>query len=373
MVFRGLLRDRAVQSARAGVDSRQATAFLKRSHRQSRRFPIRPFGRGKTTTIAPGRRLRFKASRQGIYTGKQVFKRGVLVAPASSSAFLSVNGRPYRGVLILRPRSKHAFDVIEQVGLEEYLGGVLPREVDPEWPADALKAQAVVSRTFVLANLDQAHLRGYDVSSDVFSQVYGGVASENPATTQAVEDTQREILVDSQGKPAQTFFHSSCGGRTENPRYVWKSLEYPPGYLAGVKDEFCKEDPFYSWRVALGVNAIRKRLRRIGYALGDIKKITVAAYSPSGRASMIGVVTSHGKILISSNRFRLAMGPDVLRSTLLTGIERAKKSFIFEGRGWGHGVGFCQWGARGRALAGQSYKDILAAYYPGTKLAQANP
>jgi stage II sporulation protein D len=222
-----------------------------------------------------------------------------------------------------------------------------------------------------LANLDTHSARSYDVSSDVFSQVYGGQTSESTATNKAVDDTCGQVLVDRQGVPVEAFFHSSCGGQTENPRYVWKGINDPPAYLAGVKDAYCQDDPYLNWHVQLNASLIRRRLRRVGVWLGDIQKINLAKISPSGRAWAIEVISNKGKALIPGNRFRMAVGPEVLRSTLVTKVQKVGRAFRFEGHGWGHGVGFCQWGARGRALAGQSYKEILQAYYPQTRLVDA--
>ena len=332
------------------------------------RFTYVALRRGKPVNLKPNAVLRVKGSRHELIIGKKTISEGILVAPVSPRAVITVNGRSYRGTLTLRARSSGFVDVIEQVGLEEYLYGVLPREVGVDWPADALKAQAVVSRTYVAANLGKYADRGYDITSDVYTQVYGGLDDENPAASEAVDATQGEILVDAQGAPILAFFHSSCGGRTENPAYVWEDLKDPPDYLESVRDSYCKDDPYNHWHLDISAETLRLRLRRAGYRVGTPRTISIDKRSPSGRAWVIAVAWAQGQKLIPGNKFRLAIGPDQLRSTLLSEIRRDGKMFHFEGSGWGHGVGLCQWGARGRALAGQSYAKILSAYYPRARL-----
>jgi stage II sporulation protein D len=295
------------------------------------------------------------------------FKGDVAVVPVNSTDTLKLNGRRYRGTFVFHPLGGGRYDVVEFVALQDYLYGVLPREVGSTWPLEALKAQAVVSRTYVLANRATDPEQRFDVFNDVTHQVYGGLEDEAAATNLAVDKTQGEILVDNQGKPIQAFFHSSCGGQTETPDNVWLKQDNPDVY-SSVSDDYCKEDPYNHWKVDLKTSFIRAHLRKAGYRMGDIKKIVIGKKSSSGRAVTFWVYTSGGKTEIQGNRFRIAMGPEILRSTLITDISYPKKSIHFEGRGWGHGVGLCQWGARGRAAAGQTYSTILTAYYPKAAL-----
>jgi stage II sporulation protein D len=247
------------------------------------------------------------------------------------------------------------------------LYGVLPREVETSWPADALKAQAVVSRTYAESNKSQDAKGRFDLSDGVFDQVYGGLDVESPNSNRAVDATRGEILVDSAGKPIPAFFHSSCGGCTELPEHVWKS-QISNDVYGNVPDAFCQEDPHYRWKLELSYATVRARLRKAGIRLGDLKRIVIVRKSASGRAEVISLETSRGSVEVSGNRFRLAMGADTLRSTLFTNMQQTKNSVRFEGHGWGHGVGLCQWGAHGRAMAGQTYEQILQTYYPKAKL-----
>ena len=321
--------------------------------------------------IYPGHSaIRVRAMSSQMIFDHRSFKGDVAVVPISSSDTIRLNGRRYRGALIFHPIGRGRYDVVETLGLEEYLYGVLPREVGSDWPLESLKAQAVVSRTYVIANRATDPVQRFDVFNDVKHQVYGGLEDEMPAANQAVDQTRGEILLDKEGKPVQTFFHSSCGGCTETPENVWFKTE-PSDMFDSIKDDFCREDPYYHWSIELNKSTIIARLRKAGYKMRDIQKIVIGKGSSSGRAVTVWVYSSRGKTEIQGNRFRLALGPEALRSTMLTKITLSKKTVRFEGRGWGHGVGLCQWGARGRALAGQKYDDILRAYYPRATLKRA--
>jgi len=331
----------------------------------SYRFQLRKGGK----MVAPTGTTRVRAMRSALVFGHQSFKGEVVAMPSGSSDTLKLNGRRYRGILVFHPLGSSRYDVVEYVNLEEYLYGVLPREVEPKWPIDALKAQAVVSRTYVLSSKLTATGQRFDVSNGVLDQVYGGQEAEAPESNRAVEESRGEVLLDQSGKPVQAFFHSSCGGMTELPQYVWKSSN-AADVFGCVPDAFCNGDPHYKWQLTISYATIKARLRRGGIRVRDIKSIAIVQKSPSGRAEIFSLQTSKGAVEVWGNRFRLALGPEVLRSTLIVNMKAGKSMVSFEGRGWGHGVGLCQWGAQGRAQAGQTYKQILETYYPKAKLSK---
>ena len=254
--------------------------------------------------------------------------------------------------------------IINELGIEGYLYGVLPKEVSPSWPIEALKAQAVVSRTYVLNNIGRFEKKGYDLCSTYLSQVYGGVEVERPETTIAVEETRGEVLTYN-GELAKVFFHSNSGGYTADVKYVW-GMDIP--YLKGRKDKYSINSPQYRWKKRIKKDFILKKLRKEGYKIGKIKRIKLKGRTRSKRVKYFIIYTDKGKIKINSNRFRMICGPEIIRSTLIENLEMKGDSFIFEGRGWGHGVGFSQWGARNMALEGYNYRKILRFYFPGTKI-----
>jgi stage II sporulation protein D len=316
--------------------------------------------------------VRVRRAANGVSVDGRTVRGGLWVRPRDAATdYVSINGRSYRGVLRLVPIKKGYVDVVEYVDLDDYLQGVLPREVGSNWPMEALKAQAVISRTFALANKTENAGQLYDMSNDVRFQVYGGRSDESLGPTKAVRDTHGEILIDATGKPIQAFFHSSCGGMTEKPGAVW-SASYPDTLFTNAEDTFCQEDPYRTWHLSLPISLIRSRLAKNKIYVGALKEIQISKKSSSGRAETLRFIWRGGQKDILGNRFRLAVGPEALRSTLLTEIVRSGKRFDFTGHGWGHGVGLCQWGARGRAAAGETYDQILKVYYPGATLQKSS-
>ncbi len=286
----------------------------------------------------------------------------VRLAPADG-ARLYLDIRPYRGVVELRRTARGRLTVINELDLEEYLYGVLKNEVDPQWPAEALKAQAVASRTWALYSLNRFALEGYDVRATTESQVYNGVTAEDPRTTAAVDATRGEIMT-YQGRPIFAAYHSDSGGSTESSELVWGGTSYP--YLKGVADPYSMGAPRHDWTVRMDLATFENRVRRSGRMITNVTGIEVAEATPSGRAALLRVSGAHGVLLLKGAELRAVLGPD-LRSTLFTVrlVPDDPPQVEFQGRGNGHGVGLSQWGARGMAEAGRRYQEILSYYYSG--------
>jgi len=303
------------------------------------------------------------ATKSGLQIGNKNFGSRVEII---SSGYISVNGRGYRGSLILIKKSKYRFTVINRVDLEEYLYGVMCPEISPNWPEETLKAQAVISRTYALKNLTKHSGEGFNLCDRVHCQVYAGLSGENPLTNQTVDTTRGEILI-YKNEPIDAFFHSTCGGYTEKPSNVWGSPN-DPEYLQGVKCEFCADDPRYYWEHNLTKGQIASVLRKKGYSIKEIKKIEVYKKGNGGRVSKLEIIDGRGKkYILLANQFRLFFNPENQRSTFVE-IKTYNDTYQFKGKGWGHGIGLCQWGARGMGLKGYNYRQILEYYYPGTKL-----
>jgi stage II sporulation protein D len=160
--------------------------------------------------------------------------RSYRIFPETDTAFLTVNGKPYRGVIDLSSSANGTITVINELGIEEYLFGVVPAEISPTtYPEPAaLKAQAIAARTYALRNMGRFRSEGYDLTSDVRTQVYGGVAEEKEATTRAVRDTFG-VAMFYDGKPIDAMYSSTCGGRTEDFANVFDGQPVP--YLRGVR------------------------------------------------------------------------------------------------------------------------------------------
>ncbi len=284
----------------------------------------------------------------------------VVLSPTGGARLL-VGIRPYRGALELRRTPAGRLTVINELDLEEYLYGVLKMEVDPGWPADALRAQAVAARTLALNSMDRFASEGYDVRATTDSQVYGGVIAEDPRATAAVDDTRGEVMT-YQGAPIFAAYHSDSGGYTESSEFVWGG-RYP--YLQAVPDPFSTGAPNHEWIARVDLGALTDKLRRAGRAVREITGIEVAETTRSGRVAAVRITGAHGTVMVRGADLRAILGTDVLRSTLFTvRLSPDEQPLVeFFGRGSGHGVGLSQWGARGMAAAGRTYKDILKYYY----------
>ena len=290
------------------------------------------------------------------------FDAAVRLVPVDG-ARLYLDIRPYRGVVELRRTPAGRLTVINELDLEEYLYGVLKNEVDPQWPTEALKAQAVASRTWALYSLNRFASEGYDVRATTESQVYNGVTAEDPRTTVAVDETRGEIMT-YQGRPIFAAYHSDSGGYTESSELVWGGSGYP--YLRGVTDPYSAGAPRHEWIVRMDLATFENRVRRSGRMITNVTGIEVAEATPSGRAALLRVSGAHGVLLLKGAELRAVLGAD-LRSTLFT-VRLAPDDppqVEFQGRGSGHGVGLSQWGARGMAEMGRRYQEILSYYYSG--------
>jgi len=293
------------------------------------------------------------------------FENTIRLSPTEGGR-LYIGIRPYRGLLELRRTASGRLTVINEVDLEEYLYGVLKMEVDPEWPAEALKAQAVAARTLALQSMGRFAAEGYDVRATTDTQVYGGISAEDPRTTAAVEDTRGEIMT-YEGRPIFAAYHSDSGGYTESSELVWGG-RYP--YLQAVPDPYSTGAPNHEWIVRMDLPAFEERLRSAGRSANGVTGIEVVETTPSGRVGLVRITGTHGVVTVKGTDLRAIMGATLLRSTLfsvrITPDEQPLVEFL--GRGSGHGVGLSQWGARGMAAAGRTYKEILRYYYTSVEI-----
>ncbi|AKL97933.1 SpoIID/LytB domain-containing protein [Endomicrobium proavitum] len=283
----------------------------------------------------------------------------------SANNVIYVNKKAYRGSLVIN-KDGDSVNVINVLPVEDYIKGVLPKEANAGWHAEALKTQAVISRTYTLANLGKHKDKGFDMCSTTHCQVYAGAEVETAATNKAVSQTEGQVLTYN-GKFANTFFHANCGGHTEDPKYVWDTKDTPE-YLKGVKCGYCKNAPHSSWEQSLDESFIRSKLSAAGFNVGIIKSIKVKGETPAGSAKEIVINGSKNTVTINAYKFRLAVDAWKIKSVTFDGIKKSDDNFIFKGHGWGHKVGLCQWGAKGMAESGKNYQKILKHFYPGTKL-----
>jgi len=308
----------------------------------------------------------------GAQSGRLVVNGEVLdeaqaqILPLTSEDEVQVSGRSYRGRLLLQAGGS-TLALVNLVGLEDYLRGVLPSEVSPRGPAEALKAQAVAARSFALVQMRNSAAKAWDLDNSADSQVYGARDVETPATDAAIRSTRGEILV-WHGAVASTFFHSNSGGFTADAAEVWKGAN-SPSYLLGVLDTWSENQRHYTWSLMMPAQEAEIRLQTAKLWSGHLADIIPGGRSDSERWTKIELLDGLGRrVTISANDFRRALGADRLRSTRFH-VELQGKVFVFQGQGWGHGVGLAQEGAFAMAHSGKDYRSILSFYYPGTDLA----
>jgi stage II sporulation protein D len=256
-------------------------------------------------------------------------------------------------------------NLINNVELENYLYGVLYHEVSHRWPIEVLKAQSIAARTFALHQREQSKLAPYDLRNDIYSQMYGGKTSEKWSTTRAVNLTKGKVLVYNGGLlPA--YYHATCAGRTEDASNLW-NIDLAP--LKGVECKYCKDSPHYKWHKEISLWEIENRLKANDYNIGKIASLNILSRNKSGRVDKLEIKGESGASLILTGKdFRQMIGPNDVRSTNFT-ISLKWEHAIFDGYGWGHGVGLCQWGAYGLGRRGKKAEEILKFYYPGTEIA----
>lgn len=268
-----------------------------------------------------------------------------------------ISGLKYSGHLEVWKGDSGLF-VINEVPLEEYVKGVVSGEVGNSWPSELLKAQAVAARTYALHQIENGSSQfRYHLTSSVLHQMFRGGAVAD-AVAQAVEDTRGEILT-FEGKPIAAYYHSTSDGMTEDSFEVF-GKRYP--YLRPVETR-CELSPYCIWERRIPNGEVEKAL-----GLTGIESLRVSSHTASGRARQLDVLTKKGSLDLPAKEFRKQLGWERIPSTMITAITRVGDTFVFEGKGYGHGVGMCQWSALQMAKAGMTYRDILSTFYPGAVL-----
>jgi stage II sporulation protein D len=278
--------------------------------------------------------------------------------PAGNGTF-EFQGRFYRGSFTRLDDGQ----IVNFVDLEAYVCSVVPAEMSPRWPPAALEAQSICARTYVLARSDPR--RAYDLVPSELDQVYRGIEGESPNATAAANATAGRVLRYN-AVFAQIAYSSCCGGHTEASSDAWSSLPIP--YLGGVVCTSCSDSPYFRWSSSLTLENIAASLPASLAAIGDLVDLRIPDRDASGRARVFELVGRSDSVTVQGSAFRRAVGPRTLRSLLITSVQHWSNSqeIDIEGGGLGHGVGLCQWGAHGMALAGTSAPAILAYYFPGT-------
>jgi stage II sporulation protein D len=262
----------------------------------------------------------------------------------------------------------NGMQVINEVKLEDYVAGILGREIYPDWHPETLKAQAVVARSYALHQRAESGGEAFDVEAGTSSQVYGGVTAETAAIRAAVAATRGEYLAYDR-EPILAVYHSASGGRTASSEEVWgRALPY----LVSLEVEDEQDSPDTYWRASISKTKLGRALDSLGIRIGSPRELQVVDRSPSGRALRVRIRGDKGNHILEARALRVALGESVIRSTLFE-IRPAQDTFVFVGSGHGHGVGMSQWGAQSMAQRGSTYREIVQAFYPGTSLVGGAP
>lgn len=307
--------------------------------------------------------LTLTATMVGLRAGKRHLEGDVVRVRAPVT--LSLRGHRYHRELEVRWRrydGKPELLVVHPLELETYVAGIVSAELPGEWPLAAYEAQAVAARTFAVWQKYRRLELPFHMESSVLDQVYAGVDREHPLARQAAAET-RGLVLTSKRHVVQAYFHAACGGRTESALEGWGA---PLLYLPGSKCGKCTAAARYQWTAHIASDDVDRAFARV---LGErVTSIEVSAKTKTGRAKTVLVKGATRSRTVTGPEVRKLLGTATVWSTLIEAMSFEDDALVVKGKGTGHGVGMCQWGARGFALDGKTFEEILAIYYPGAAL-----
>jgi stage II sporulation protein D len=328
----------------------------------------------------------------------------LIVRPITPGSFVTYKGKRYRGELIIT-KADEGLLVVNRLGVESYLRGVVPGEIGDRKPGEeaAVEAQAVAARSYSYIKMQENGSRGFDMYSSVQDQVYGGVDAEKPMADAAISSTSG-VVIKYAGRIINTPYSSTCGGSTAARHEVWWRDSDEP-YLRPVSDRipgtnsyYCDPSPRFRWTNNFDGTQLRATLEKYLASvtpeheppvtpspnaprlnLGRILGFRVEGRTASDRVASVSIQTERGNYVVRGNDVRFVLRSPtggLLPSTYFTAETTSDASgisqLVIKGGGNGHGIGMCQWGAIGRARAGQDYKTILTTYFPGTTVSRIN-
>ncbi len=308
------------------------------------------------------------AAAAGIQWWKEIVPGKFLLLRSVGNGVRVSNTGLFGDTILFYKNAKGSLDVINELDLDDYLKGVIPFEGNPQWSLESLKAQAVASRTFALTRMIERHDEEYDVMAGVFSQVYAGKRIENERTNDAIEATKGLVLMYN-GKLFPAYFHSTCGGATTAVDLVWPVKPHPA--LGGVECRFCEKSPHYKWETRILPSEIKEKLAKHGMPVNEVLDIKTGKIDRTGRAHIFIIKSTWWEKTVDADAFRVWFDPMKIKSNLITRIRlKEDGAFMFKGRGWGHGVGLCQYGMKYLGELGYGYQEILGYYYPGSQVTE---
>jgi stage II sporulation protein D len=315
------------------------------------------------------------------------------------AGFFQVRGRPYREELRIFAKGSLC-EAVNVVDLEKYLQGIVNAEFSSRWNEEAIEAQVVAARSYAYAEIQKSKNAHYDVESSVKDQVYDGAFREDPRSARIVEKTRGLVLlVGNQIKPEplRAFYHSTCAGRTQLPEQVWGKSH--PGFKKSVPCPYCASSPSMNWDLRLSQDTILEKFRSHALAQGQrvhgrgLKKwprdwekrlrfgqlVNLKVDEVDSAGHVLSVVTEwrlpgypqSAKLAVSGSKFREWMGSGNFKSAsfeVTPQFSKTSAGWYFKGRGYGHGVGMCQYGAKAMGERGFRMASILRHYYPDAVL-----
>lgn len=277
-------------------------------------------------------------------------------------------------------------EAINHVSIEKYLDGLVNGEISAEWSSATIDAQVIAARTYAYYQSLEAkkdRFKTFDIESSTKDQVYGGSKKEDQRAALSAERTKGLILTPiGSKKPMKAYYHSTCGGMTELPENVWGSAS--AGIKRRVKCEYCRSSPSFFWEAKFQDSEMIKKLFKVARALSrpfpkfdarEILKVETETLPYSDRVENVKFemkdLVHHLSVTIPANKLRVGVDPVQLKSTQFKVFNLGSDEIVFRGRGYGHGVGMCQWGAKVMGDKGFKAKSILSQYYPDANLLKA--
>ncbi len=365
--------------------SRMARVLLEKSVRRSMMYAsvsLTCRGGGRPETMTGGIAIERSSGGVRISSGGRSIESALpcTLFAESSRGFVEIGDVSYRGSVIVISRGTAAFSLINYLDVEQYLRGVVPLELGrrPLAEIEALKAQAIAARTYTYRKILERQRAAYDLVPTVADQVYGGASAENVIADRAITQTRNRVITHADTL-IFAYYHSTCGGRTANVEDVWNKPAYP--YLRSRSDSadgvaYCGISRYFTWRETWSRSAFSAVLTRYANKAfphlppchGLVKNLHIDKRYTCGRVAGCRVSTTRGSWHFGGDKIRFAFRRDagdhpILRSAGFTITALDRNRIELSGRGYGHGVGMCQMGAIGRARAGQTYREILTAYY----------
>jgi stage II sporulation protein D len=306
-------------------------------------------------------------NKNNLFINKCPFKREQLWIEPLGNSVCAINGQQYDGRLLIA-RARNKWYLMSVLDLEDYVFSVLKTESWPGWPVEVQKVLAIASRTYVLYQLLQAREKKltYHIRNTNHHQTYTGLHC-CPVIRQAVQET-KGICLGYKGKPILAMFDCCCGGIVPGKALGFADFSKAPYLKRDYACTYCKNSKLYSWTATYTLDKVQQLVQEHHNAIiHDVTDIAVHENDPAGLVQKVVLKTKKNKVLVTAQRMYKSF-KDV--KSHCYSIAKKGKTIVFNGRGYGHHLGLCQWGARTMVDEGWDHADILLYYYPGTAFMQ---